>query len=54
MEECGEGNAECCVRLVGVDRVMYIYIEGFVVCVVGKIAQDVGMVEGIVVSPHLV
>ena len=23
VEDCGESNAECCVHLVGVDRVMY-------------------------------
>ena len=28
MEDCGESNAECCVLLVGVDRVMYIF-RGF-------------------------
>ena len=42
---------ECCVLLVGVDGVMYI----FVVCRVGKMAQDVGMVESILwCHPHLV
>ena len=51
MQDCGESNAECCVLLVGVciDRVMYIF-RGFVVCIVGKMAQDVGMVESIAVS----
>ena len=28
MEDCEESNAECCVLLVGVDRVMYIF-RGF-------------------------
>ena len=42
MEHCGESNAECCVLLVGVDRVMYIF-RGF--CG----AQDVGMVVSILV-----
>ena len=32
----------------GVDR--GIFLEGFVVCIVGKMPQDVGMVESIVVS----
>ena len=27
-----------------------VFLEGFVVCIVGKMAQDVGMVENIVVS----
>ena len=27
-----------------------VFLEGFVVCIVGKMAQDVGMVESIVVS----
>ena len=41
VEDCGESNAfsEC-----GQGNV------GFVVCIVGKMAQDVGMVETIVVS----
>ena len=49
MKDCGESNAECCVLLVGVDRVCMI-LDGFVACIVGKMAQDVGMVESIVVS----
>ena len=49
MEDCGESNAECCVHLVGVDRVMY-FFRWFCGGIVGKMAQDVGMVESIVVS----
>ena len=41
MEDCGESNAECCVHLVGVDRVANVLLKGFVVCIVGKMAQDV-------------
>ena len=48
VEDCGESYAECCVHLVGVDRECI--LDGFVVCIVGKMTQDVGMVESIVVS----
>ena len=34
MEDCGESNAECCVFLVGVDRVC-MFLEGFVAYIVG-------------------
>ena len=44
VEDCGESNAQCHVYLVGVDRVMYFQ------SIVGKMAQDLGMVESIVVS----
>ena len=40
-------NTECRVHLVGVDRVMRVLC---MVCIVGKMAQDVRMVESIVVS----
>ena len=39
VESCGVSSAEYCVHLVGVNR-----LESFLVCIVGKMAQDVGMV----------
>ena len=48
VEDCGVSSADCHVRLEGVERI--ITLESFVVCIVGKMAQDVGMVESIVVS----
>ena len=46
MEDCGVSNAEYTfVHLVRMNR-----LESFVVCIVGKMAQDVGMVESVVVS----
>ena len=41
MEDCGMRNAEYLVHLVCINRV---HVECFVVCIVGKMAQDVGMV----------
>ena len=36
---CGRLSAECHVYLVGVN----VHVESFVVCIVGKMAKDVGM-----------
>ena len=45
VEGCGVSSAEYSVRLVGMNR-----LESFVVCIVGKMAQDVGMVWNCYVS----
>ena len=50
VEECGDSNAECCVHLVGVDGVMYIFRVFCGVHSWQNGTRCIGMVENIVVS----